>query len=240
MPAVNPSSRTTKTHGGPPTRGCRGAPLRLRRMARRRGAPRLPCPMARPLAQRASRLSSKRRRCSAHSPMWHSSRTCVGGCGTNPIVRPPLWLSMRGLYGAVSHMYVDPRSHLPNVLQLGGPPCVSAGSAGDRRGAGRSAQEHHSKRMWRRCHGRAAGRCAGCSPRVLLCRLQRPLRSVLRVLRVLRVLHVMPPLCLWRRDVTSFAICRSFPRRPKVRRPKKGPRRPQKALQKALPRVRRS
>ena len=30
---------------------------------------------------------------------------------------------------------------------------------------------------------RAANRCAGCSPRVLLCHLQSPLRSVLRVLR---------------------------------------------------------
>ena len=37
-----------------------------------------------------------------------------------------------------------------------------------------------------------------------------------------------------------FAFCRSFPQRPKVRRPNKGPRRPQKALQKALQRVRRS
>ena len=37
-----------------------------------------------------------------------------------------------------------------------------------------------------------------------------------------------------------FAFCGSFPRRPKVRRPNKGPRRPQKALQKALQRVRRS
>ena len=45
----------------------------------------------------------------------------LGGCGTNLIVRPPLRLSMRGLYGAVSHMYVDPRSRLPNVLHLGGP-----------------------------------------------------------------------------------------------------------------------
>ena len=86
----------------------------------------------------------------------------------------------------------------------------------------------------------AAGRCGGCSPHVLLCRLQRPLRTVLRVLRVLRVLHVVPPRCLWRRDVTLYAFCRSFPRRPKARRPNKGPRRPQKALQKALPRVRTS
>ena len=43
--------------------------------------------------------------------------------------RPPLRLSMCGLYGAVSEMYVDPRSRLPNVLHLGGPPCVSTGSA---------------------------------------------------------------------------------------------------------------
>ena len=112
------------------------APLRLHRMVRRRGAPRLPCPMARPLAQRASRLAFNRRRSSAHSPMRHRSRRCVGGCGTNPIVRPPLRFSMRGLYGAVSHMYVDPRSCVPNVPQLGGPPCFSTGSVGDRRDAG--------------------------------------------------------------------------------------------------------
>ena len=102
MPTVNPSNGTTKTRSGPPIRRCRGAPLRLRRIARRRGAPHLPCPMARSLAQRASRLSFNRRRCSAHSPMWHKSRRCVGGCGTNPIVRSPLRLSMRGLYGAKS------------------------------------------------------------------------------------------------------------------------------------------
>ena len=112
-------------------------PPRLRRMARRRGAPRLPCPMARPPSQRASRRSFNRRCCSARSLMWHRSRRCVGGCGTNPIVRPPLRLSMRGLYGAVSHMYVGPRSRLPNVLQLGGLRRVFGGSAGDRRDAGR-------------------------------------------------------------------------------------------------------
>ena len=181
MPEVNPSSRTSKTRCGPPIGRCRGAPLRLRRMARRRGALRFPCPVARPLAQRASRLSFNRRRRSAHSPMWHKSRRCVGGCGTNPIVRPPLRLSMRGLYGAESRMYVDSRSRLPNVLQLGGPPGVSTGSAGDRRDAGRSAPKHQSRRIWRRCHAGAAGRRAGCYPCVLLCGLQRPLRSVLRV-----------------------------------------------------------
>ena len=83
-------------------------PPRPRRMACRCGASRPPCPMACPPSQRASRLSFNRRRCSARSPLWHRSRRCVGGCGTNPIVRPPLRLSMRGLYGAVSHMYVDP------------------------------------------------------------------------------------------------------------------------------------
>ena len=66
------------------------------------------------------------------------ARSCVGGCGTNPIVRPPLRLSMRGLYGAVSHMYVEPRSRLPNVLPLGCPPSVSTGPAGDGRDAERS------------------------------------------------------------------------------------------------------
>ena len=40
--------------------------------------------------------------------------------------------------------------------------------------------------------------------------------------------------------MTSFAFYRSLRWRPKVRRPKKGPRRPQKALQKAVPRVWRS
>ena len=89
-------------------------------------------PMARPPSQRPRRQSFNRRRRLVRSPMWHSSRRCLGGCGTNPIVRPPLRLSMRGLYGAVSHMYVDHRSRLPNVLQLGGPPCVSTGSTGDR------------------------------------------------------------------------------------------------------------
>ena len=44
-------------------------PPRLRRMARRRGAPRLICPMARP--------RFNRRRCLARSPMWHRSRRCV-------------------------------------------------------------------------------------------------------------------------------------------------------------------
>ena len=48
----------------------------------------------------------------------------------------------------------------------------------------------------------------------------------------LRVLHVVPPRCLWRRDVTLFAFCRDFPRRPKLSRPNKGTRRPQKAPQK--------
>ena len=82
--------------------------LRLRRMARRRGAPRRLCPMARPPSQRSSRPSFNQRRCLARSPIWHRSRRCVGGCGTNLIARPPLRLSMRGFYGAVSHMYVDP------------------------------------------------------------------------------------------------------------------------------------
>ena len=122
-------------------------PPRLRRMARRRGAPRLPCPMARPALQRASRPSFNQRRCSARSPMWHKSRRCVGGCGTNLIVRPPLQLPMCGLYGAVSHMYVEPRSRLPNVLQLGGPRCVFTASAGDGRDAGQSAPEHKSRRI---------------------------------------------------------------------------------------------
>ena len=63
---------------------------------------------------------------------------------------------------------------------------------------------------------------------------------MLLVLHVLRVLRVVPPRCLWRRDVTLFAFRRSFPKRPKVGRPNKGPRRPPKALQKALQRVRRS
>ena len=76
-----------------------------------------------------------------------------------------------------------------------------------------------------------------CSPRVLLCRLQMPVRSVLRVLRVLRVLQCLPPPCLWRTDVTSFAFCRSLPRRRKVKRPKKGPRSPQRALQKGVGRA---
>ena len=131
------------------------------------------------------------------------------------------------------------RSRLPNVLPLGCPPCVSTGSAGDGREGGRSP-EHQNRRIWRRWDRGGEGRCAACYPRVLLCRLQRPVRSVLRVLRVLRVLHVLPPACLWRTDVTSFAFCRSLPRRRKVRVPKKDPRSPQKALQKALPHVRRS
>ena len=102
-----------------------------------------------------------------HRPMWHRSRRCVGGCGTNPIVRPPLRFSMCGLYGTVSHMYVDTRSRLPNVLHLGGPPCVSTGSAGDRRDAGRSASSRNGRNQhW--CHGGAAGCCTRCSPRVLL------------------------------------------------------------------------
>ena len=63
---------------------------------------------------------------------------------------------------------------------------------------------------------------------------------MLRVVRVLRVLHVLPPPCLWRTDITSFAFCRSLPQRRKVRGPKKDPRSPQKALQKALPHARRS
>ena len=63
---------------------------------------------------------------------------------------------------------------------------------------------------------------------------------MLRVLRVLRVLHVLTPPCLWRTDITSFAFCRSLPRRRKVRGPKKDPSSPQKALQKALPHARRS
>ena len=148
----------------------RGATPLPCRMARRRGVPRLPCPMARPPAHGASRRSFVRRRCSAHSPMWQRARRCVGGCGTNPIVRPPLRLSMRGLYGAVSHMYVEPRSRLPDVLPLGCPPRVSTGSAGDGRDAGRSP-EHQNRRIWRRWDGGGAGRCAACSPRVLLCRL---------------------------------------------------------------------
>ena len=148
----------------------RGATPLPCRMAHRRGVLRLPCPMARPPAHRASRRSFVRRRCSAHSPMWRRARRCVGGRGTNPIVRPPLRLSMRGLYGAVSHMYVEPRSRLPDVLPLGCPPRVSTVSAGDGRDAGRSP-EHQNRRIWRRWDGGGAGRCAACSPRVLLCRL---------------------------------------------------------------------
>ena len=90
---------------------------------------------------------------------------CLGG--TNLIVCPPLQLSMRGLYGAVGHMYADPRSVLPNVLHLGGPPCVSTGSAGDRRDAGRPAPSRNGRNQ-RRCHGGPADCCAGCSPRVLV------------------------------------------------------------------------
>ena len=63
---------------------------------------------------------------------------------------------------------------------------------------------------------------------------------MLRVLRVLRILHVLPPPCLWWTDVTLFAFRRSLPPRWKVRGPKKGPRSPQLALQKALPHVWRS
>ena len=99
----------------------RGATPLPCRMARRRGVPRLPCPMARPPAHRASRRSFVRRRCSAHSPMWQRARRCVGGCGTNPIVRPPLRLSMRGLYGAVSHMYVEPGLGCPMFCHLVAP-----------------------------------------------------------------------------------------------------------------------
>ena len=107
--------------------------------------PQLLRPMARPPSQRPSHRSFNRRSCLARSPMWHRSRRCVGGCGPNAIVRPPLRLSMRGLYGAVSHMYVDPRSRLPNVLHLGCPPCVSTGSAGDRRDAGQSAPSRNGR-----------------------------------------------------------------------------------------------
>ena len=77
---------------------------------------------------------------------------------------------MRGLYGAVSHMFVEPRSRLPDVLPLGCPPRVSTGSAGDGRDAGRSP-EHQNRRICRRWDGGGAGCCAACSPRVLLCRL---------------------------------------------------------------------
>ena len=59
---------------------------------------------------------------------------------------------------------------LPDVLPLGCPPRVSTGSAGDGRDAGRSP-EHQNRRIWRRWDGGGAGRCAACSPRVLLCRL---------------------------------------------------------------------
>ena len=169
MPTVNPSTRTTKTRSGTPIRHCPPPPF-LRRMARCHAPPPLLRPMARPPSQRPSRRSFNRRRCLARSPMWHRSRRCVGGCGTNPIVRPPLRLSMRGLYGAVSHVYDDPWSRLPNFLHLGGPPCVFTGSAGDRRDAGRSAPSRNG-RNWRRCHGGAAGCCARCSPRVLLLHL---------------------------------------------------------------------
>ena len=146
MPTVNPSSRTTKTRSGTPIHRCAPPPPpRLRRMARRRGAPRLLCPMSRPPSKRPSRRRFNRRRCLARSRMWHRSRRCVGGCGTNPFVRPAVRLSMRGLYGAVSHMYVDPQSRLPNVLHLGGPPCVSTGSTRYRRDAGRSGPSRNRR-----------------------------------------------------------------------------------------------
>ena len=63
---------------------------------------------------------------------------------------------------------------------------------------------------------------------------------MLRGLRVVRILHVLPPPCLWRTDVTSFAFCRSPPSHTEGKAQKKGPRSPQKALQKVLLHVRRS
>ena len=166
-PSYPPLPRGPPPHGQPP----RGHPPPLPYGAPPRGHP-PPLPYGAPPrgSPPVSRRSFVRRRCSAHSPMWQRARRCVGGCGTNPIVRPPLRLSMRGLYGAVSHMYVEPRSRLPDVLPLGCPPCVSTGSAGDGRDAGRSP-EHQNRRIWRRWDGGGAGRCAACSPRVLLCRL---------------------------------------------------------------------
>ena len=54
---------------------------------------------------------------------------------------------------------------------------------------------------------------------------------MLRVFRVLRILRVVPPHCLWKREVTFFALYRSCPQKPKVKMPNKDPRRPLKAPQ---------
>ena len=236
MRTVNPSTPTTNTRRGTPTRRCCAHPPPPASAAWRAAAPPpLLCPMARPPSQPPSRRSFERRCCLARSPMWHSSRRCVGGCG-----QPNCTSSV----AAFNAWFV--RSRESHVC---GPPVSSAQCFAPqwpplrfhrfrRRPTRRGAISPLSDRKelapvpWR-------------SSRLLCCvfptfaslsPLEADVLCVARVLRVLRVLRVVPPRCLWRRDANLCALCRNFPQRPKVKRLNKDARRPQKAPQ----RVRRS
>ena len=155
MPIANPSTRTTKTRSGTPIRCC-GAPRpRLCRMAR--------CPPPPPPPYGAPPFAT--------SELPELQPKALLGPFTNvaqikkvrgQLRNQPDCTSSVAAFNAwfvrsrEAHVCGDPL-WCAKCFAARWPACVSTGSAGDQRDAGRSAPSRNS-----RCHGGAEGCCAGC------------------------------------------------------------------------------